>query len=394
MDSVFEFQPEKPVRLTYRYRTAIMQGHDGNEQRQSLLRNPATSLAIGFFVDDESELRTLRAGLLLDPAGALKLPAWWDPDVTDDQKNAGSAIWSVDTTYSPVVAGDSAFALSPDGTLSDAFVVDSVTATTIVATAPISDEYPLGTRIYRVTDWFAARPYSLSRLRTGQEVARFDVSAPSAVLSGNGGTYDTYQASGDSAARVALYDAPLERGGLSYSIDGKVERVANHGMWSQFTGLTAALSIERRTYRIGNRQALRDWEAILNELFGMREPLYVPTFRNDLELVSQPLAGATTLIVQDTPATYYQTLHPERYENLRLYFADGTEQSVEVLSITDLGSTLQLNLDSALPTPAVNVDRISFLEHCRLGSDDITLTHDGCLGTISIVTQTVADPTS
>jgi len=134
-------------------------------------------------------------------------------------------------------------------------------------------------------------------------------------------------------------------------------------------------------YNIITRQYTRQFETKeecwnfrlwLHSLYGRQNAIWIPTFRNDLQLASTIEAADVEVQVSDIDLTANMGLNDLR-THLTFILTDGTMYHREILGISqNSGGYDVVTIDSALGEEVASCD-ISFLDKCRRESDEIEI---------------------
>jgi len=389
------WRPERGVRHVVTYGTDVSRALDSSEQRIAWRGVPRQSIVCRYRFDTDAQVQQFREDILQSANGSWRIPQWWDPSALTSEVSAAGQTWPLTMTYVNLAVGDYVYVTRKDRTVTDTLLIDQVNANDIHTTAGASGTYPVGSEVFFLPT-VNLRPggVRMTRDRAGHEVASVtaDYTTPAALI-GTGGASTTYQPQADAAAKQLMPDAPLSKAPVAYAMESGMQRIDAGHLFSQFTAWPEARMQERRTYRLADVAALRQWELFCTNVAGMREPFYTPSFRDDLTLTSQPTVGASVIRVNINPPDYENKWWPYRYENLRLA-TDAGDIYREVTSIAAAaGDTIDLTLDSALPatTAGSTINQISFLEHVRFAADVVTFEHDGIRSKVNVSVRTAPD---
>ncbi|HSN26958.1 MAG TPA: hypothetical protein VLT45_11745 [Kofleriaceae bacterium] len=119
-----------------------------------------------------------------------------------------------------------------------------------------------------------------------------------------------------------------------------------------------------------------EWQwakAMLAALRGMQCMFWLSTYRDDLTYVA--MNGASIMKVSTTDGSDIAAWWPAQRDRIAVEQTNGTVQYAQILTVTDNGDgTQSLSLDTNIAgTPR----RVSWLEPCRLNSDDVEVTFGG-----------------
>lgn len=391
-------RPETPIIHGVDWRTRVLTAHNGSEQRISRVRTPRQWVTLRYKFMTDLEVQEVREDIFQAHNSTWRLPLWWDgyafTNVAGGPVVATDTTLYFDTTLSDFEAGDTVLMEDDITGATESAIISAVNAGNIVLTLGIAAGKSVWSRVYPYQACRMRDPVALSRARVGIETGSvtLDFIAPKSIP-GAGGSLTTYQARTDFAAKQLVPESPLAMSDVRYSMSSGIDRLDNGAVFDQWTRWPNAVETEPRTYAIADRAAMQTWKARLTSLVGMREPLYAPSFRDDLTLSAQPGVGASTITVNINPPDYETNWWPYRRENLRIA-TDAGDIYREVLAVTDNGDdTADLLLDSALPAtaPGSTINQISFLEHMRLAADTVRFEHYGTRSTVSVMLRSAPD---
>lgn len=122
-----------------------------------------------------------------------------------------------------------------------------------------------------------------------------------------------------------------------------------------------------------------EWQwakAMLAALRGMQCMFWLSTYRDDLTFVA--MNGASIMKVSTTDGSDIGAWWPAQRDRIAVEQTNGTVQYAQILTVTDNGDgTQSLSLDTNI---AGTPKRVSWLEPCRLNSDDVEVTFGGTGG--------------
>lgn len=372
----FVLDIEAGATVTYSWRTDVIKAHNGFEQRISLGAAPAQRYNASAYLVDAAE-RTIRTALLTAPAQGqpflLGLP-YEELSLAADA--SGSTVFVGSTTLSDwVQPGQRVVVVGLDGTTVDAVVQSSGPTTIVLDPAPGAAAGAEHGRIMPAMAIYLEPSQGLARHIVN--VAHWQISAraglfgyANVVAMGVGASVTTYGGftvysyrsdhGDDTAANsIQTLGEMLDAGALPIAMGG------------------ADVVDMLRELRLASSSRV-DWQWFKLFLFTVRgrQVLFLlPTWRPDLVFDSNP--GSFTLVVKsaDTPGAgdflaYWNDSQAQT--RLQVLKADGSVQYVAVEDVFDnADGTLDLILDA---TVTGTVAMISFLELCRLESDDVAVT--------------------
>jgi hypothetical protein len=379
--------PANPQRWTMRWRTNLYTAEDGSEQAEAVETDERAFYSGSFFLPDAA-YATIRQMLSSGPSGTFELP------LAAEVVASVNAITSTTITIVPTyaewnVGGRRILVVGPSGhgyktTISS---VGGGGATLTVSDAPPGGEiYPAGlTMIWPLED---------VRLEDGQQLGRYSVNAGRWSYSARQATVRPIAGTG---ASLTTFDGlpVLDRRPLgaeaSEQFPGGVRFIDAGGDVSSSTLWTRSQIVRGGASWIVRSASDRQWWKLF--LCGQRGRLGVflyPTWRPDLTLQAQPAGAATAIrVVENYSADWWPSTAHRR---LQLEYADGSV-SYHVVSATSDGVGYDELTLTALPgsIPGGSVAKVSFLETCRLASDEASIEYGpGWIGRLSLAAVVVA----
>jgi len=366
-------QPYESLAWTLSWRTDLLKGMDGLEQRVALLRSPRESYAFQFVLN-EQELRDIRRQLVVDATTPIQVPL----------RHEGLLLSAEPTA--DLVAGNIPFA--DWATVDREVLVESDLgyhyATTItdvhgayltVADVPVDPgHYPAyKTNVSPLVDVQAADGLSVARhaVNAGKfTLTGYDTAFHTTWGAGIGGAFTTL----DSYVIVDWVSVPL-MGDLARETFSAGLTVLDAGAAREVIQRRDAADIRREhTFRWAAPAYRQLWKAFLYRQRGRCKPCLLSTFRDDLVLRSQPSIAATTLVVEDRDDYLAWFAASAAQARLALATADGTQYVKVTNAVASASDTITLTISAGVAN--VPITRVSFLELCRFDTDDVVVKID------------------
>jgi len=384
-------RPEMPVEHAVDYKTDVLRSWDGTEQRISVISAPRQTFDLQFFLDSETKIRSRRADLFLGLGSEAAIPLWHEPANLNTATGTSDTVLQVDGALADFK--DDEFVLVEDSTGNTALArVVSSDDTSITIDNPIGAEFPKNSSVYPVI-----RVMRMDGARVGQQPVNAGlISWEGKVVTlepfgGRGGVLHTYK------DQPVLELVPLNNDMVS-DVFGRNQEVFDYGAkFRVYSAEEIARLAGERTFWLETYQQRQDFKVFLDAVVGMREPFFLPSFREDLFLVSQPDSGSEILRVRtdeevgdDYYAFYFDSL---AHRHLRCV----TQAGIIYLTVTEVeretDGSLTLHLETALPVDAgANViSSISFMRVARLASDRVNFKHFMLDSEVTISVTTVEE---
>lgn len=130
------------------------------------------------------------------------------------------------------------------------------------------------------------------------------------------------------------------------------------------------------------------WRTFADYCRGSTNPFYLPTFREDFEVVVEVAGGGNQIRVGGSE--FRTTFYPiPSFRTIVITKPDGTQHFATVTAVADVGGNDRLTFAPALPAGDWTGQAISFLLKCRLADDTVTTEHSGLNSLVTLNIQTV-----
>lgn len=360
--------PGSGLRVTWQWRTDVIQHADGSEQR-ICTRTPTHPRAfyVGPLFLSDSEARTAHQILSAGPEGTYELPLVHEA-VAALAAVTGTAL-SVTATHCEWIAVGRRLLIVGPGSRFTASIAGFVGGAITLNAGPSSGTYPAGvTHVYPLEDVL---------LEDGQSIDRQPVNASRWTISGRQSTARALLGTGAAAlsthgALPVLDVRPL--GADATRTDGGLRFIDAGGAISSSTLYTRSSRLRRGEFPIGTAAERQRWKLFIVAIGGMWKPFLWPTWRPDLVLYEQPTPTAYTIRV--APG-YNDDWYPSlAHRRLQLEYADGTVGYFAVVSVVETDPAYEtITLLTAIPgsLPGGSVSVVSFLELCRGAEDEVAV---------------------
>ncbi len=372
---LFNYKPELPFVQNLSYSTDILRAHDGTEQRISIRPLPRMTLSGLVIFKNDLQIRKFRAQLFIGVVSPIVLPLWHEPFVLTAEALSGTSSLSGDFTIADWLVNDFLFIETPDEATSELIRIDTKSDSLITLANVLGSSYKVGSFVY---------PTLTCDLEDGSGFGRYPVNASEISLKAQG--FDRRLLGGKTAS-VPAYNSlqildrrPLNNDLVSESFNINSQRIDYGGAINVSSGQDFSKIFRSLEFSISDRDDLQFWKLFIDSLSGRREPFYLPTFRSDLILTSQPDIGGSVLLVDSDPNYVTDWWISIGHKSIVLTNLDGNRLYRDIVSAVDNGDgTVTLNLDTPLPGTAgeSTITLIEFLELVHLGSDIVSFLHYG-----------------
>lgn len=356
------------LRQTFEWRTDVIAGRRGSEQRRCLRLSPRQRLRFDVLPDPRPRryLETLlwaNGGAFWDvplPMHALRLEA---------PLPAGSAIIAAAVAAPAFVAGGRVLLVGDDPQQFEVLTVDAVLPEQLVLLAPIAGAWPPGTRLV---------PLRRGRMPKAPRVPRFTGDAALVTAEFLLAEPVDYAASfGASTYRgmPVLEIQPTWSADPEYSPERDITVVDEEtGPQVLFDLVGMPRTSQKLSFSLAGQPEIDAFVSLVHALAGRWKAIWLPTFARDLHVVADVAAASLSIDIENAGIT----ARPGGVNrtDLRIELHDGTVfyRRVESSAVVD-AHVERLTLDVALgqAVGAQDVAAVSFLWLGRLEADVVTL---------------------
>ncbi len=363
------------MQQTLQWRTDVMIALDGTEQRVALRNLPRQIFRPKYLMDSDLDLQYWKFALSRDLRTTWDLPLWAESEkITAPVEGGVDSTVDADFSLMDDTLGNKFLLLHPDAETVEVFTISGRTDTTATrASGTFTEDYPLGSVIIPVEPSFTQNnsgyePFKINAATIGLEM----IPVANRVLEGKGSAaIPSYN------ARPLLSRRPQESKEV---FSQELARLDFGGKIQIETSQSVANINSGRSYKSAGKDDRQFWKLFLNTVKGQQKSFYTSTYRHDMTVVTQPSVGGTTFIIQDDAQVADGWEDNSSHQNLSIETADGDTQLREIDTVTtvdNLDGTHTIGITAGL-TATVDgstINKVSFLELARLGSDAIDVQH-------------------
>jgi len=354
---------ERGVTERLEWSTNILKSREGYEQRFSLRVVPRQTIEYDFLVY-KSQLQKFRMQLQGSQGGDWIVPVWFNMQKLPASVSFGSSSVSIETTQHEWEAAEYALIYS-DPTRYEAVPIATVSPTGITLQTPLTKDWGVGSWVVPAKLAHLTGTIELSALTpevfTGRIQAQFNqfttpVLSPHQVL--NGKPYLDHEPNWV-AARKASWQR--NTGVIDYGVGNIVTYDLN--------GFSE--TVRDFEYLTHERSSIHELRSFLYQIKGKWKGFYVPTYTNDLTLVTNQINAVDTTI--QVEHTYFSENLLSRI--LTMYIQVRTKSGGQIITrivnFSSTSSTETLYLETAFGTTVQksNIERICFVFVTRLDAD-------------------------
>lgn len=378
---VLPFEPMSPMTERLEFRTDVMEGRSGIEQRRSMKLAPGQVFDMTFAMD--STARQLYDSLIFDVhSRIIGVPVWFEAVVTTSKTLVGAEEVQVQTSaYADFRVGDLAI-LWWDETLYEALEVTAINPTSIEVNSPFTKEFPRGARFMPIRVGFPVGDFRGEKHPQRLQTARLIVKAQdNDVDHSDASAFPTF------GGRV-LVDEPNRADPTAEETWSRqaFEVDSETGVFSVYSDAPNARRSHSRTFVTRTRQRLWEVRQLLHFLRGRQTSFWVPTDAEELTVTQDVSSGGTSIDVENVGFTRFVKARFPR-KAVRIILTDGTKIDRLLTGSTELDQFEErLTISGSWPQGFTKeeVDRLEYFERVRIDSDQISLKHYSAIGDMTV----------
>lgn len=351
--------------------TDILRSEVFVEQRRALRIAPRREFSAQFYMY-EDERQMLDAALFGWGARVWALPVWPDVQWLENGVAAGAESLVCDTEHLDFVPGGLAMLRGESAADYEVLEVTEITATGLGFKRPVVNTWGPGTRLYPVRRAVFTKQPSVTRLtdRLGDMDARFMVVEPC----------DFPEAMPESMYRgyPVLETRPDESKDLTWGFERILSTLDNKTSIPIITDISGrGMPTLGWRWTDAGRDKRAELRSMIYALRGRQNPVWLPTHADDLTIIAPSSAPQKHIDVANVGYSRFSAGKVHR-RDIRIELADGPALMRRVVQAGALDATterLELDTEHGQDIGPDNVVRISFIQLCRLASDDVEIEH-------------------
>lgn len=377
--TVLEFifmRPDPPISEKWEWKTDIMRVWSGLEQRVALRSYPRRYVDYRLLVESEADRRDQHWRWHRSANIDIMMPLFQYGSMLTATSPLGSSTLYMDMGPVDIRASEPAVLVNPGTEQGELVIVDTVNVNGVTLQSPLTFEASRG---------MIFAPAHRGRVSNNTGIK---MSAVHGSVDINAQVFDERSTleRPSSTAILATYQSlpilnrrPLAKGDVGELFDGGHQDMdydtgvqERKYSWAHpVFGGTRAFLVQRML----DPDEMDWWRAFLEACRGQQNPFLLPTFREDLTPIKEPLPGSSQLTVAE--GYYADDMFPhETYKRLEIELSDGSLLRTAVTdAVLETDGTATLTLLESFST-VTEIARVSFLNLARLGSDTVELEHD------------------
>lgn len=355
---------------TLAWLTDVGESVNGSQARIPLRGDPRRSWEAPYIAYGTD--RQLAESLLYGAAARnYMVPVWWDGDVLTAQLAAGAPSIPLATAGRDYAVGAQVL-LWGSATNYELVEVASIAANAVTLANPTVNIWPAGTRVWPCRQAALTDTPQLTRKndRLIESTIRFEARepcdwtaiAPTTTYAGYPVLEQRIEESNDPTAAYARKLVTLDNQIALPDVD-------------DFSGL--AWPTQSHAWLLQGRDAQAAHRSLLYWLQGQAQPLWIPSWQDDVTLTGSVASNATTLGIAWAGIARYMALTPGR-RHLRIELTDGTVFYRTVTAATEVGQqseTLAIDSSLGVAIDPSSVRAISWMMLATLAGDSVEIQH-------------------
>lgn len=349
--------------------TDVIEGSDGTEQRRGLRLSPRRSFEATF-----NPIGPARSyfDLWLHRLGdsEMMLPLWHDAAKITAEIAAGAAVIPFDNTYREFVVGGMAVLVGETPHQFDVVTILAMDDNGItVDGAEITRPWPKGSVIHPLRRARIDEESMFAALssRVGQATMRFDINQANDIADEGAWTGLEY------LGLPVVTISPDRKQALDLSYVRKLFTLDNeHGLRDQVSDTDRAFTVQMHDWLARGRQEHAELRALLYRLQGRLQPVWLPTFNDDLILARPVAAAASALDIREIGYAYTGGIETGREHIL---IGGKTPAKINALGAPLAAGEERLVLSAPVGADFLAGHSAAFLDVCRLDQDSVEINH-------------------
>lgn len=368
MTAFLAAKPETRCTEQLLWRTEVLTGADGSEQRRAYRTVPRQRLTYRYAAAGDRKAAEIEAQLYAGLKTAWYVPLWPQQVRYSGTLSAAATSLTVDTTAGQFHSSG-AVLIWQDAATYEFATVSAQTDTTLTVAA-LTNSYSGRFYVVPVRSGYLRQPVSATRYPSGALVldATFEVT-------------DNVRVTGHTADQTVdnteLIETPAywPHGAADLSHDPDVFWLESRNGALEISAVSDyPITLQPHRFVATDRAAAWSLRQRLHAWYGRQQSFFVPTFRKDFRLTRAVGAADTEIYVSDRDfATHYAADRYRCYVAFRS--AGGTALTVRrVTAIAAAGGGEEkLTLSAAAGSAFANSALLCWVDRCRLASDAVTL---------------------
>lgn len=379
-------RPDDGIRETWTWPTDVMIADDGTEQRVSLTSLPKRSWSGTYFFDETEDMRRHLALMFAKFKTTFNWPLFHQSTLVKTALAGGESTLYCNTVRSDLRSGSSAYLYQ--GEAGELVVIDAVGVDNVTIIGTVVGAYSRAL-LCPVMEVYTSEASGIVRKAVNNaSTATFRYFANDFLT--------PFIPPGDVATLTMFNDYPVVdvrpvgnefgqtlRTGTEIIDYGGVPTLRDRWISSQW-----AFPLTFQINTGSNPQLLRFWRTFADYARGGTNPFYVPTWREDMELLTPPAGLGTTMTF--VGSQYREHYFPiPSFRTIAIRKLDGTVHYATVTNAADSAGNDAITFAPAVPAGDWSSAEVSFMHICRIADDTVSLEHYALHSLLTISLQTV-----
>lgn len=378
--------PEIPIAETWQWDTDVIVSDNGTEQRISLMEFPKRSVNLTIGMDTEAEVNKVAARVAGSGEG-LAIPFYQAATRLTASAAAGAGAISFNASRTDVRSGAEALIFDRAGRV-ERVRLAVVSAAGATLAQPLAGAWSRKASIAPIWDCYASGSLAITR-NNPDYIASLKASFTEVdfmePFANEFAAYEFRQFKGYPVLEVNATGSEFEQSyetGATTQEYGQRAFIRNPWLHSQIV-----MPRQFLCQRVLQPESWRMWRALGDYAKGSTNPFFVPTFRNDFEVLVMPGGNANTVIFKGVEyAEEYAPFEP--YRQFAFFLEDGGVQLASLVDFAIIGGNTVAHFTPALPAGVNPAKKCSLLLKVRIADDRISCEHNALHTMLSINLRT------
>jgi hypothetical protein len=366
--ATFAWEPKFPMKETLSWLTQIIKGKSGSEQRISLRRTPRQGFKFDIFFHDEQEQAKFEAQLFTWQKRSWGVPVWAEKVAHSGTINAGDTSISVDTRYADF-RDDSLAIIYQDKDNYEVVKVSTKTDSSLTLEVEMQNSFTGNKFIMPVR--VAQMPVRARNKMTpdGHSFASCEFLVTLNTLLTGYTPVETYK------SLAVILDPSYAEDAQDFESDGDITiSDGGTGPFDIFSDSEFNIVSQSQVFKNWSKMGCWTFRNLLHYLYGRQVAVWMPTYKNDLQLSQAIGASDVNFRIQNIKLADNMGVNDLRTD-IAFMFPDGTNYYREITGIVEHSDTEEIiTIDSSIGIPISPGDcEICFLDKVRLASDEVEI---------------------
>jgi hypothetical protein len=390
--SVLVIPSEAPINEVWNWKTNVFVGIDNTEQRVGLRLVPYRTMKQTMIALTDADVRNQMFQSLYDFNGSVLIPYWQYSATISAANVIGDITLSFNPAYTDIRVGEYVLLSNPAYTQQQIAIVATITTGGCTLTSALEIPLPVNSTICPALTSAVADKWSLARYAVNS-VAKLEINTT--TMQGR-----STLSRPNSTATITIYatlpvldfgrptlEGETQSVQFETHVDSQNYNVGNITNINNWLYTETIYSVSYLIHRVTNTNDMDWWRAFGTSIIGSLKPFLLPTWRDDLVIVSTVIDATNTFVVSGTD--YYYMWQAGTNRHLMLQTTAGiTYVTVASVAMNTSGDTV-LTLSVALPSGYNVISTVSLLAIVRLADDKFSFTHNPTDTTVSLVARTI-----